>query len=548
MKEFDKTEDVKRNITDVSGKVSERVLDKVRKVLSDKCGLLSGAGEPVSGGTTDGNRDNRDIEGIVVGLSGGPDSLCLLYMLTRIFPPESKDSLRITALHVNHCLRGEEADRDEAFCREICGRLGVELTVKRVNIAEIAAASGQSLEECGRHQRYNILFDECRERHFRYLAVGHNLEDNAETVLLNISRGTGTEGLRGIRYLREQEGISIIRPLRDVSRREIEAVCEENGLSPIHDSSNFEDDFRRNKIRLNIIPEIDRQLGISITDRINTLSELAAADNDFVEIYAKKAYNKSLCSTDESQTSLDTTVLMSFHPAVITRVIRIAYGSVSKSMVDFGHEHVSDILGLCSKGISGKQLDLPHDTIALYRYGRLIFRRRENAEKKLTEHTEKELSLFSTCNTDRNTAGNTDGITDGNAEECTVRLDAGHSIVVSILKPDQHTDDIGMFRHLRERPGTMYFDLDDLTGVGNGDNVVFRHRRQGDVFAPVTGGGSKKLKDFFIDMKIPREQRDELWLLAKGREIIWIVGVMPSDKCRVTESTGRICRLQVDMD
>lgn len=216
-------------------------------------------------------------ETVCVGLSGGADSVSLLHALKKL---GDELGFKVRAVHINHGLRGEESERDMRFCERLCGELGIDIEVRRLNLAA-AKEKHESLEECARKARYEAFAEVVGEDR---LATAHNLNDSAETVLLNLMRGTGLKGLCGIPPKRG----NIIRPLIRCSRAEVEEYCRVSGLSYVTDSTNLSDDYTRNKVRHRIIPEM-LKINPALPDVISRMTELLREDSDYLEALAEKA-------------------------------------------------------------------------------------------------------------------------------------------------------------------------------------------------------------------------------------------------------------------
>lgn len=242
-------------------------------------------------------------EHVTAALSGGADSVCLLLVLKRL---EKRYGLTIDAIHINHCIRGAEADRDEDFCRRLCESLGVNLTVKRIDVPKLAALRKQSLEQAARDIRYEEFKKHCKGG---LTATAHTASDNAETVILNIARGTGLKGVCGIPPVRD----NIVRPLIDVSRQEVEEFLAQNGQDYVTDSTNLENEFTRNRIRHNIIPEI-LQINNGFYKTFCAELKIFSEENNYIENAAKTAYN--ICIDNGALCGLE-----SFEPVIRKRCI-----------------------------------------------------------------------------------------------------------------------------------------------------------------------------------------------------------------------------------
>jgi len=224
-------------------------------------------------------------ERIIVGLSGGPDSVCLLYILNNFL---KEYELKIFAVHINHMIRGEESDLEQKYVRELCEKLEIELFIERIDILKVSKEQKISIEEAGRNIRYLEFSKYAKKTFSNKIAVAHNKNDQAETVLFNIIRGTGLDGLKGIQYKNNM----VIRPLLDIDRNQIEEFCSLNLLNPRIDSSNLKKTYTRNKIRLDLIPYINKNFGANIVESLNRMSSLIKEDYKLIETIIKEAYKK----------------------------------------------------------------------------------------------------------------------------------------------------------------------------------------------------------------------------------------------------------------
>ena len=280
-------------------------------------------------------KDNELIaqgDKVLLALSGGPDSLCLLHILHDL---QGMLNFSLSALHVNHCIRGAAADADEAFLLEHCKELGVELFTERVDVPALAKESGKTEEECGRDVRYRLL----KEKGFDKIAVAHNKNDQAETVLMRIVRGTGVKGLAGMEYKRED---GVIRPLLDVERAEIEKYCEDNKLEPRIDSTNSETEYTRNRIRLELIPYLQKY-NPNIIDSLTRLADSARDDE-------KNEFAKA--------------VVTAFNEAGLTE--------------DIGAVHINALYRASRKNVGGKIIEFPHGYKAVIKNGKIYIEKPEH--------------------------------------------------------------------------------------------------------------------------------------------------------------------------
>ena len=437
---------------------------------------------------------------ILVGLSGGPDSVCMLNLLCSI---RDEEKIEVAAAHINHMLRGEEADKDEEYSKRLCESLGVRFFSKRIDINKYALETGKSSELAGREARYDFFDEIINKINFNKIATAHNANDQAETILMRIMRGTGLEGLGGIPV--EREG-KYIRPILFMKREEVEQYCKENNLNPHIDATNLERIYSRNKVRLDILPYMKNNFNPNIVETINRMALLLQDDNKFIEGEVNKAY-KDNCFERENSIVISKN-LFNIHSAIVTRVIRKALFAINKSNYDMEMKNIEDIIELSNLG-TNKRVDLPKDIYAENVYGDIIIRKKEYIKNKLSN----ELTL------NKKDILHNEVIFD----EYIINFD-----LVNNKDIKQENDEL-----------IKKFDYDKI------NNVTIRYRKDGDRITPLGMKGSKKLKDIFIDMKIPKEKRDEIPLIQFNDEISWIVGIKMSDKFKITKETKHILKVSV---
>ena len=300
-------------------------------------------------------------ETVVVGLSGGADSVCLLRVLKGT---ERLLKIRLKAVHVNHCLRGEEALRDEEFCRELCRKLQVELSVHREDVGGFARERSLSLEEAGRIKRYEILEEETPEGGL--IATAHHADDLAETVLLNILRGSGLKGLSGISAKRG----NIIRPLIDVDKEDILSYAKEKGIGFVTDSSNLENDYTRNKLRNEILPLLKREINERSSLHLKELSEDAAEADAFIRRQAEEAVDRNV-SFSEEKADIPHGFVKDREHIFRIYVIMNCIERLGIGLKDWSRVHFEDIDKAFFKG-KGTRTDLPGGVKLINGYRRTV--------------------------------------------------------------------------------------------------------------------------------------------------------------------------------
>lgn len=456
-------------------------------------------------------RDNRLIkegETILVGVSGGPDSVCLLHILYAL---SGILHIKLHAVHINHMLRSDEATADEVYTADLCGRFGIPLHIFKVDVSLMAKKHGMSLEEAGRKARYREFTRQAELVGATKIAVAHNRNDQAETVMMNIIRGSGTTGLIGMEYIRG----NIIRPLLNVYRRDIERYCDEARLFPKTDSTNLTDEFMRNRVRLRLFPYIDSNFCSNIVDSLYRLSIHAANDNGFLERCAVSAYNDAIGKKETGLVVLKTDKLIKLDAAILGRVLRLALGDAAGTCAGVGSVHYKALSDLIMKGKTGARAELPGGIRAMISYGDLNIFTEQRSGRRC-----KEAAPFSTVI-----------VIPGATYVPELNSDVKTSVFTNT--------DIDINVLLRYNPLVQYFDYSMLNG-----GINIRNRQNGDIFRPFGSNGTKKLKEYFIDKKIPREMRGHIPLVCMDKEVVWIIGYKTSDKFKVSENTKSILKIE----
>lgn len=422
-------------------------------------------------------------ERVLTALSGGADSVCLAAVLHRL-------GYRVYALHVHHGLRSQEADRDAAFCEEWCRSLGIPFSVKYVRVER----QGRGLENAAREARYAALREEAERLEIARVAVAHHQRDQAETLLLHLMRGSALAGLCAMEPVRAD---GIIRPLLFESREQIEQYCEQNGLSYVTDSTNADLSYTRNAVRLELLPMMERIRSGSI-HAMASCAELLRRDQNALEQLAAGLYAESV-SEGSGFVRINRVKLAGQPQALVSRVLLQAIRTVRGSTEDYFSVHIDGLTAMLRKEGTGDELFLPDGISAQLCYDELwIFYR----EAFFTE--EAFLQLGVNCVGQR-------------------------EIHASLCSPPLP---------LRSR-GYEYLDAAVLE-----KGLVLRTRRDGDWIFPLGSSGRKKLKDYFIDKKVPRPLRGRMLLLCRGNEVLAVLGMCVSDRAKVTEHTKQMLCLE----
>lgn len=414
---------------------------------------------------------------ITVALSGGADSICLLHILNRL---KNKLAISLDAVHVNHCIRGDESDRDEKFCRKFCRKLEVPLKIYRVDIPKAAEKSGRSLEETARDKRYEKLMEWAGKD--GRIATAHTLSDNAETVIINLIRGTGLKGLCGIPPVRD----NIIRPLMGVTRQQVEKYLDQWGEDYVTDSTNLSDDYTRNKIRHNIIPimlEINNGFYKSFLNSNRTIRN----ENQFIEAQAEERY-KSCCKDNTLKGVSDCDELIKK---------RIIWKYLKENELPISFEKINQIAGLTDKG--GK-INICRDVFIVSENGNIYI------EKKSVK-------------------------TDN--EDIEIPLKIGiNSIFENVIFKAELTPSLDDRKNL--------IDLDKASG-----KIILRNRRYGDKIKLMGKDFTSSVKKL-INEKVPSEKRRLLHFLSDDQGLIFMEGFGAADRVKADENSKNLLKITIE--
>ena len=427
---------------------------------------------------------------VLVALSGGPDSVALLHILRAL--EQRRELTVVGAAHFNHQLRGREADDDEEFCRRVALAEGIRFACGRAEVARLAAESGRSVEDAARTARYGYLNEVADELGAGAIAVGHSLDDQAETFLLRLMRGAGAPGLSGIRPVVGR----VIRPLLDMSRAELRAYAARHGLEFREDSSNADLRIPRNRVRHELLPQLER-FAPAAAATLARAAALARADEEFLGQLAIDSA-RALVLQDSDGITVDVAGLTALPQALASRVARKALSAAAPDRF-IGFQHIEDLLDLARTGADGAALTLPGVTAT--RRGGLIVFLGGTPERAFSNSFRFPLSI---------------------PGEVAV---PGWALTAAWVGTP---DDIGK---PVARGNTVVVAAAPIRGP-----LAVRTRRRGDRFAPLgMGGRGRKLQDFLVDRKISRAERDSLPLVVDGDDrIVWVVGQSVAEDFRVT--------------
>ncbi len=444
---------------------------------------------------------------IIAGISGGADSVCLLFVLLEL---RKKYDIDVIAVHVNHCIRGEAALADEKFTVDLCAKHHVKCKVFRKEVELIARNRKQSVEEAGRDARREAFDTVLREENGTKIAMAHHQNDNAETLLMNIVRGTGLKGLGGIRPVNG----NIIRPLLCLTRNEIEEFVQKQNCGWCTDETNNEQEYTRNKIRHSVLPILEQRVNGQAVQHMNeTMAQLCQVW-EYMEMQTDKAMKFCVDKKDNTKVQIFKESYDELHDVIKQTLLQKCIAYTSGAQRDITAAHIEAIYTLMNRQC-GKSIDLPYGLKAVRNYEGILLYKAE--EKKNDANKEKKEEFII------NIPGET-YISKWNL-----------TITCKVWAPNEI-----IMEQIPQKNYTKWFDYDIMKGT-----LIARNRHAGDHIVIDKTGKKQKIKSYFVNEKIPAEQRDQIPLICDDEKIMWIVGYRMSSACQVTRKTKNILEITV---
>lgn len=432
---------------------------------------------------------------VLVGFSGGADSTALLQLLWEY---GRERGIEVCAVHVNHGIRGEEAERDQDFCERFCEERKIRFRTVSIDVPVTAQKNGIGMEEAGRQVRYEVFERQLQEQGIDRAALAHHQNDQAETMLFHLMRGTGLRGLRGMEPVR----LPYIRPLLCVTRAEIVEWLRKKDITWMEDSTNRELHYTRNRIRHQVLAPMEEIRPGSIVRMAGTAERLLETES-FLEEELDKWWKKGV-RREKEKYIIALNEFERMHPVMKKRMVLRCLKELLRGENSVGAVHAEQICALPGSG-RGSRVTLPGDCVAVLGYEELVLKRGYGIKVR-----EEEVYCF---------PGET-----------------YHYMGMYFSMDVENYEKIGEIPVNRY---TKWFDYDKIK-----NSIVLRTRRPGD-YLVLSGGIHKKLKDYFINCKVPREERDSRILLADGSHVIWVTGMRISEGYKVTEQTKRILKVQM---
>ena len=413
---------------------------------------------------------------IIVGVSGGADSICLLHFLYSI---KDKFNLKMTAVHINHCMRGEESDEDNKFVVDFCNNINIPIKVFSFDIYKKSKEENISNEEAGRKYRYYAFNKVLQDYNATKIAVAHNKDDNAETIIMRFFRGTGIKGLSGISYKRD----NIIRPILDCLRLDIEEYCNRHNLLYRNDSTNNMDIYTRNKIRLNVLPNIKKDFNPNIIDTLSNMALNFSEENKFLDNLTKDTLNNCLIEKTSDKIILNIDNLKVIDIVLQKRLLRLCLSSFNKQLYNISYEHINMIINILEKQ-TGKKITLPNNLYVYKQYNNLIIGKNIVSDKKEINYNYKielEKQLY--------------------IKELNKNILLSKNII-----------------NISTKGYTISLNYDKIK-----NSLFIRQRVAGDKI--YINNMTKKVKNIFIDLKIPSNERNLYPILLCEDKVIGILGL-----------------------
>lgn len=431
---------------------------------------------------------------VFVAISGGADSVCLLLVLEEI---QKEMGFGLEAIHVEHGIRGEESLEDARFVEDLCKKHGIKLHSYSGDSNKIAKEEGLSLEEAARKLRYDCFHNHINDGK---IATAHHMEDNAETMLFNMVRGSGIEGVRGIKKVRG----NFIRPLIECNRKEIEEYLSDKNQDYCTDSTNEETDYTRNNIRHNIIPKL-LEINSGAIEHLSNLSKMQDMAVDYIRKQGEEVYKKYVEGNKLSKQLLNEELI------ILQFVSHRFLCHMAGSSKDISNIHVDEIVDLI-KGNSGRKVNLPYGLVAVSNYDSIEINR-DSLKDSLNSVYEE------------------------------IVLDESHKKkIISVNNVTVKLEVVSNTKNIQIAPKTYtkMFDYDKITEV-----ICLRNRREKDYIIINHKGSKKSLNRYMIDEKIPSQHRDSVLLLCDGNHVMYVVGHRISEYYKVNDETRRILKVQI---
>ncbi len=444
---------------------------------------------------------------VVAGVSGGADSVCLLFLLLEY---AKKVPISITVVHINHLIR-PDAQQDADYVKELCDQRNIPFYLKQADIKAIVKETRASEEEAGRQVRYQAFFQVAQEVNANKIAVAHNSNDCSETMLFHLFRGSGMKGLSGILPTRD----NIIRPILCLERGEIEEYLQKKGIGYCQDSTNASDDYTRNRIRHHIIPYAEQEIVSGSVQHMVQTATLLSQVEDYLVKQTGEA-KKDCFAEKDGRINISCDAFSYYHSVIQDRLLFSAIVELSTEQRDIQAQHVKNLKTLFYSE-SGKRISLPYGILARREYDKVVLEKEDGETKD---------QLPCICVS----------LKELSKEPLEITLDQETSFIFQLFSYEKN-------KEVPQNQYTKWFDYDKIV-----KSLEIRGRRQGDFLSIKIGEDKishKSLKDYMITEKIPRPQRERTWLLVEEHHVLWLTGYRISEEYKINENTKTIMQVQL---
>jgi tRNA(Ile)-lysidine synthase len=458
----------------------------------------------------------RRGETVLCAVSGGADSVAMLQLLRELNEVQQLE-WKLHVAHVNHGLRGKASDEDEEFAKGLSEKLKLPFHATRVDVEGLHRKERMTVEEAGRELRHAFLQQKAAELGAQKIALAHNLDDQAETILHRILRGTGLRGLKGmapIRVISRKQDLFVVRPLIEIERYEIETFLREKGIAYKTDLTNFDTSLTRNKIRHKLFPLLESEFNPRAKMALVKLGQTAGSFYLLLREIANEVYENTKMISGEGEVCLSVEEFAKLPPAIQTLIIDRSVKTVLGRVPQLNFEHYLEIISLCGEHGYQKAIRLPRGLEAR-REGYILKIARPQAPAPPLKFAHRKIRI------------------------------PGRTLIKKLnLEIDAELQEgkiVGLKEYIRNKDYTEeIIDYEKLEGP-----LVVRLRKGGDAFVPLGSRGSTKLKKFFIDNKVPKAVRDRVPILTDGKRIVWVVGYRIGDGVKITDATKKVLKLKV---
>ena len=448
-------------------------------------------------------------EKVLLAVSGGPDSVALLLLFLRL---KKKLDLDLSAVHINHNLRASESNSDEKFVRRLCKEHNINLYIKKIGVSVLAKKEKLSLEDAAREARCRTFEKICKKYKIKKVVLAHTKDDQAETYLMRLLRGAGLKGLSGIWPVREHKDLVFMRPLLGVSKAEIIRFLKQERQNYRIDSSNLKPDFLRNKIRLKTIPYLRKNFNPQLCDILSRQTDVLRQVYQYIQKEAELIYAR-ICTKSKKGIDIDLVKFRELDTALAFEVLRLCLLSVKGHLKDISYDNLNALWQMSQNKAGSKVVILSDEIRGVREYSslRILTNLKAKAGSKVRKNKPKRLKI--------------PGITEFKDLNC--------KIYTKILKPKGKINS-------KNDSSVEYIDFDKIQGY-----LRLRTRVIKDKFTPLGLKNRKSLKNFFIDLKIPVSQRNNIPLVIDNENIVWVAGFRISEDYKVNKETCRILKLKI---